>query len=52
MRNAVKKYFALHYGILIGLFVLCAVTSIMAPNFLQVSNFSPVFGVSTSDRGN
>ena len=39
MKNAVKKYFALHYGILIGLFVLCAVTSIMAPNFLQVSNF-------------
>ena len=39
MKNAVKKYFSLHYGILIGLVVLCVATSFMAPNFLQVSNF-------------
>lgn len=39
MKGAIKKYFSLHYGILIGLLVLCVITSIMTPNFLQVSNF-------------
>ncbi|MCI8649632.1 MAG: ABC transporter permease [Anaerotruncus sp.] len=37
--SAVKKYFSLHYGILLGLVILCAVTSIIAPNFLKVGNF-------------
>lgn len=37
--SATKRYFAAHYGILLGLVALCAVTSILTPNFLKVSNF-------------
>ncbi|MGI5967338.1 MAG: ABC transporter permease [Anaerotruncus rubiinfantis] len=36
---AVKKYFALHYGIILGLVALCVITSMITPNFLKVANF-------------
>ena len=37
--SAIKRYFAAHYGILLGLVVLCIVTSFLTPNFLKVNNF-------------
>lgn len=37
--KAVKKYFSSHSGILIGLLVLCMVTTLITPKFLQVGNF-------------
>ena len=37
--GAVKKYFSLHYGILLGLLALCVVTSIITPAFLEIGNF-------------
>lgn len=37
--SAIKRYFSAHYGILLGLVVLCIVTSFLTPNFLKVNNF-------------